>query len=264
MLKDFVYFDEEMVLKFASQLDGGQRTRSTERQSKGRRGRLSASLKGVGVEGSRESSEGVEVEFSDDPYAAFDRLVAAGSDRADELSWVEVNDPAVDLKGVGRGFTVLGEADFAVTPFSRVLGSKEQLRGLAQLSTLMSSFGPLMGQELTSSSIDPVQVEGVSRLADSMGDQISVTGFFADSDWSVAGTLSSDVNIEDVDGPLEFVGKIVEVIPEGTHKSLMALPGLSLLSREQRRKMQNAPKEGDEENWISGPAIVLKFLAIYR
>ncbi|QYM76921.1 hypothetical protein [Leucobacter luti] len=264
MLKDFVYFDEGLVLKFAAQLDGGQRTRLTEKKSRRRRGGVTFGTKAAGAEGSRESGEDREVEFTDDPLAAFDRLLAAGSERPDELSWVDVNDPETDLAGVGRGFTIHGEVDFAVPPFSRVVGSKEQLQSLAQLSTLMAGLAPLMGNDTPVSQLDMERVEGVTKLADSMGGQISVIGAFNESAWSVAGPLSGEVDIEDLDGPLIFVGKILEVVPAGSHKSLMALPGMAVLTREQRRKMQQEPSEGQEDNWVSGPALVLKFLAIYR
>ncbi len=264
MLKDFVYFDEEMVLKFASQLDGGQRARTTEKQSRRRRGGLSISAKGVGVNGSKESGEDRELEITDDPFAAFDRLLKAGEERPDELSWIDVNDPETDLAGVGRGFTITGEADFVIPPFSRILGSREQLQGLANLASVMSNLAPLIGREGLGSNLDMAQVEGVSKLAESIGDQISVIGSFAESDWTVAGTLGGVADIDDIDGPLVFVGKVVEIVPAGSYKSLLTLPGMTLLTRDQRRKMQQAPKEGDEGNWISGPGAVLKFLAIYR
>ena len=51
----------------------------------------------------------------------------------------------------------------------------------------------------------------------------------------------------------------------GQWKPLLSLPGMNVLPREQRRKMEReGPESGQEASWLEGPAVMLDLLAIYR
>jgi hypothetical protein len=67
------------------------------------------------------------------------------------------------------------------------------------------------------------------------------------------------------DGYAKVVGKVSTQWGKGQWKLLLALPGMDLLSRDKRREMERkGPNEGQEQNWLEGPAILLDVLTIYR
>jgi hypothetical protein len=61
------------------------------------------------------------------------------------------------------------------------------------------------------------------------------------------------------------VGKVSRVLKEGQLRPFTTFPGMNLGSREQRRKLERQrPKEGEEDQYLIGPALMLDILAIYR
>jgi hypothetical protein len=79
---------------------------------------------------------------------------------------------------------------------------------------------------------------------------------------AAAGPTNFDAENE---GFARVVGKVSAQWDKGNWKPLLVLPGMNLLSREQRRAMQRrGPDEGQESSWLEGSAIMLDVLAIYR
>jgi hypothetical protein len=102
-------------------------------------------------------------------------------------------------------------------------------------------------------------------FGDILGGKVVVVGEFDESDWKVAGQVSPDYVNGDLDGRVRVVGKIASRWSQGQWKPVMALPGTSLLPREQRRRMERMrPDPGQESSFLEGPAIMLDLLAIYR
>lgn len=75
----------------------------------------------------------------------------------------------------------------------------------------------------------------------------------------VVGKLQSEYVREVPDGDARVVGKVTRIWSQGEKHALMALPGASLLSREQRRKAELSLTD----NVVEGPAVTLDVLAVY-
>lgn len=90
-----------------------------------------------------------------------------------------------------------------------------------------------------------------------------------DSDvWQVAGQLMPQhmrVAVDDLEGEVRIVGKITRKVKPGERHPLLALPGSNILSREKRRELaRKGPSSESDDSWVTGPAVILDVLAIYR
>lgn len=85
--------------------------------------------------------------------------------------------------------------------------------------------------------------------------------------WRIAGSLKPEylTDIEALDGPAICVGKVVKVVESGRWYPLVTIPGMNLMGREERRKLERTPpKPKEEKNYLKGPALLLDMLAVYR
>jgi len=107
--------------------------------------------------------------------------------------------------------------------------------------------------------------EGVKKFAAVLGGNQVAIGELDDSDWRLAGQLKGEFINGDIEGRARMVGKISTRWAKGVWKPLLALPGSSLLPRAERRALERKrPEEGEDENYLEGPAVMLDILAIYR
>lgn len=261
MLKNFLYLDATDVSKYVSQIEDGVRgERSTQIDTGSGAG---AGVKGgplhAEVKGDRSAQE--KISYSDSPEAGFERILKGIKGREEELSWIDVLDPENDLRGLQIGYFLSAHCEVYVPSISRALGNPEQLQGFANLARTAKSFGIPLGDN----DPDIEQIDAVVNLAKSIGGSQTVVGEFEDTDWKVFGQLKQDLAPEDLDGLAVVVGKVTGIVGPGKWRSLITLPGMQMLSREERREIdRKGPKAGDEANWIKGPALMLDILAIYR
>lgn len=132
---------------------------------------------------------------------------------------------------------------------------------LKTMSPLMKVLGP------GSVDLPPDEhIQAVTAMSSLMGDDLAVVGERDDTDWRIAGRLiAASVRDSELDGAARVVGKVSTILRPGEHKSLLALPGMNLMTREQRRaQAKSGPKPGEEANWLTGPAVMLDVLAVYR
>lgn len=74
------------------------------------------------------------------------------------------------------------------------------------------------------------------------------------------------VDLGDLEGDAVVVGKVEKTWTEGKTYPLLSLPGLNLMNREARRKMEKEVSAAPEtaENSLEGPAATLSVIAIFR
>jgi hypothetical protein len=112
---------------------------------------------------------------------------------------------------------------------------------------------------------DEGQIGAMTGVIGALGSDLVFVGEPNGGDWQIAGKLLQPNLRADVDGHARVVGKVSSQWRKGAWKSLLALPGMNLMNREQRRKLESeGPKPGQEDNWLEGPALMLDVLAIYR
>ncbi|MCU0152382.1 hypothetical protein [Curtobacterium poinsettiae] len=265
MLRSFLYLNEPTLNGYLSALEDGLRTAAEHRSSQTSSLGAKGGIAGIGAQGEKGSDDETSRSYEDTSEARFERFMDLCSQNVDRSGWVDIVDGDTDFDAAGAGSLLEFDCEAYVPQMIRSLSSTG---GMGQAIQMMQSLGPLLNSMRPGSVELPPseQVQAVSSVSSLMGDDLVIVGERDDTDWRVTGRLiSKNIRDSEVDGPARIVGKVASVIPEGEYKSLLALPGMNLLSREQRRaQAKTGPKPGEEDNWVSGPALTLDILAIYR
>ena len=264
MLRRFIYLDASALSQYVTALEGGRTTESTTRHTRvGRRsGGVDAKVINAAGEKSREEEESKTL--SDTDEAQFDRLLQAAANDPEELGWVEVMEPDADFEGIGIGAMLSWECDLYVPEIVQMMASSgEAMEAIETMQNLVPMAGRLgLDVEGLPSGEGMGAMSGFIR---GMKAKLLVVGDDDETDWRVAGQLDAESLRGDVEGRAIVVGKVSKVLAPGRWKPYLTFPGMNLLPRDERRKLERKPPEtGKENEYLSGPAIMLDILAIYR
>jgi hypothetical protein len=263
MLRNFLYLNTVALDGYLSALEDGLRTGSqsehstTRDKSLGADARIAKGNVGKSVVGTRRTSG------QDTPEARFARLMDLADEDPEPLGWIGIVDPDNDLKEVGFGAMLFGEAEFYIPRMVRLLAGSDFGRTIDMIDRL-EPFADLFG--LDKKGLPDKRQRNAARSAvDTLGaDQVTV-GEFDDSDWKVAAQLTAEYVRAEVEGPAQFVGKVSKQWPEGQGRHLLALPGTTLLPRRERRALESKkPDNPDDDSFLIGPALMLDLLAVWR
>jgi hypothetical protein len=265
MLNRFLYLDTVALDGYLSAIEDGLRTSSesedrTETSAEGK-----VDIKVVGGGGARKSSAGSKVTTSDTAHARYRRLISALDADPEEYDWHDVFEVDTVLESVSTGALIKLDCELHIPDSIKMLTGGE----LAGMLNMMQELTPLarMMNFATEGLPDENQVAGMSKFASSLPTDSTVVVGEPDSDsWKVAGKLQGNyLTDSEIDGPAIIVGKVARKVRVGEWKSLLSLPGMALMPRAQRRKMEkDGPSESTKDYFIDGPAIMLDVLAIYR
>jgi hypothetical protein len=265
MLRNFLYLNEATLNGYLSSLEDGLRSAAERRTSETKAVSGKAGVGGFGAQGEAESDSELSNSYSDTSEARFERFMNLCAAAPERSGWIDVVNSDDDLPAASPGMIFEFDCEIFVPPMIRSLTSSG---GIGQAMNMLKSMAPLVkALQPQSFELPPdEQVEAVSAMAALMGDDLVVVGERDDTDWRVAGRLiASSIRNDELDGVARVVGKVSSVLKPGEHKSLLALPGMNLMTREQRRaQSKSGPKPGEEANWLSGPAVMLDVLAVYR
>ncbi|WP_329458079.1 DUF6414 family protein [Streptomyces sp. NBC_01497] len=265
MLKRFLYLDATTLADYVSALEGGIRESLERKTSTGKN--ASGGVKASVVEAAIGRTRGTEesASFTDTPQAQFERLMELARTEPKIAGWVDVVDPDIDLQDIGVGALIDIECDIYVPEIVKALtpdgGLVEALDKLDALLPFVSMFDATAAQGLPSED----ERDAFRGFVGALGGKALVVGDLDSSNWRIAGQLESGNVKGDMEGTARITGKVSKRWGEGQWKPLLALPGSSLISREQRRALERTkPKEGEEDQYLEGPALMLDILAIYR
>jgi hypothetical protein len=266
MLRRFAYLDSKALDDYVSALADGLRL---SRRQEGRTGSSdggSLGVKGIGAQGSKESSGTESIEASDTPPARFARLLTLAEADPDPSGWLDMGS-GDELSGAGFGALLDFEFELHVPDFVNMLGQAGQLQGIGDLLTVMQSLGSIVGEDVTDLP-NADEVGAMANFAQGMDVKPVIIGECDESEWKFAATLNPDylnAELATLEAPFRVTAKVGKVIRPGEHKLLMIMPGASMLPREQRRAMEKkGPEDESERDWfIEGPARPLDVLAIY-
>ncbi|MEU4404146.1 hypothetical protein AB0F88_06450 [Streptosporangium sp. NPDC023963] len=265
MLKRFLYLDEPKLADYVSALEGGLRNSRELKSVRG--GKKDAGIDAKVARGSIEHSEQSEetVSLTDTSHARFERLLELATAAPDASGWIEILDAEEGLKDAGFGAMISVECDAYVPDIIKALTPQG---GLAEALGQVEAFLPYAETfELDVSGMPSKKeidaVKGVSQL---LGGKLVVVGELDDSEWRIAGQLDpSHIRDSDIEGRVIIIGKIMKKWEAEKWKPLLALPGSSLLPRNQRRVLERTrPEAGQEDQYLEGPAVMIEVLAIYR
>lgn len=251
-----------------SELEDGLRT-GVENERNNSRGRgLEANVKLARANLASTSGGARRTTGQDTPEARFRRLIEIAREEAESLDWIDIVDPDTDLADVGYGVMLAGQADFYVPRMVRILATERGGGGdLARTIDLMDRLEPLADLfNLDKQGMpDKGQREAVRSVVDGLGASLVAVGEFDESEWKIAGQLDRDHMRAEVEGPANFVGKVSKQWHAGEGRHLLALPGTTLLPRRDRRALERKkPDDPDDDSFLSGPALMLDLLAVWR
>ena len=252
-----------MLNQFISAIEGGLGGASTRRESHGGSRGGEVDVKFAKGSGAQSHEEETSRDFTESPAARFERLFAAVATDPDGFDWIDVSQPNLELSTVKRGTLLSWECDFYTPEVVQILGKNSEMR------SMMRMMQGLMPAAL-GAGLDTSGVPGASELGAMAGVLDSITidhiieGDHEDTPWKVFASLDSTHLLGDVDGPMGFMGKVNRIVSEGSYHPLISIPGMDFGSREQRReRARQAPPVGQEQNFISGPALELDLLAVF-
>lgn len=94
------------------------------------------------------------------------------------------------------------------------------------------------------------EMSAVSDFISGMDASLLVVGEDDETDWRVAGQLTDGWLHGDVEGRARVVGKVSKVVPLGRWKPYLTFPGMNLLPREERRRMERRAPAPDKEGRV--------------
>lgn len=264
MLRRFIYLDSGALSQYVTALEGGALTGSTRRSTKTGSGKGGMDGRVIHATGERKREEEESHSTADTDEARFDRLLRAANADPDTLAWIDVLDPETDFKDIGIGAMVAWECEIHVPDVVRALGrSSETIEAINMMQRILPAARRL-GLD-TEGLPDAGEMDAVAKVVGSIDAKTVVVGEDDDTDWHVAGRLDHDFIHGDLDGHAQLIGKVTKVLRPGQWQPYLSLPGMNLLSREERRKRERQrPEASAEGEYLAGPALMLDILAIYR
>ncbi len=267
MLRRFLYLDSGALGAYLSALEGGARSDISRRRMKSgaREGGLDLKV-AKGTKGSGHEDEESET-LTDTPHARFQRLLDQMNADPEGTEWIEVMDPDADLKAARLGSMIEVECEIYVPDTINVLAKSAELGTAIDMMDRLMPFADVFGLDMAGAPSDKERkaAKSFTEMGSIFGNKLLVVGDLDDTNWRIAGQLTTDFIDGDLEGRARIVGKVSAQWGHGQWKPIMALPGSSLLPRDQRRRMEKkGPEPGKEGDFLEGPAAMLDILAIYR
>ncbi|WP_018545260.1 DUF6414 family protein [Streptomyces sp. LaPpAH-108] len=257
-LPRFLYLDDRALGEYLSVVEEGLSDESKMRRMSSATG-IEPTALGEPVSGDSTSEE--ERVIRETASQRFIRLVTALD--AASLRW-----RYRDIEDLGEEFDVVKVADIVqvqceveIPPFVRMFSQPDQLDGMVNMIEAFRAMAPLLGQDLDGLP-GKKEAKAVRDFGKAMKSDVVIVGDQEEGGPQVTGKLHQDFIRDEIEGEVFILGKISKRLKDGETHSLLAIPGASLMSRQQRR--QAARQEQTDETTLVGPALALDILAIYR
>jgi hypothetical protein len=269
MLRRFLYLDTPALIDYVSALEDGLRESKTlgdTAESNLAGGLGIPKVANIAAESSTSGSSSVLA--TDTAAARFDRLLQLAQESPERSGWLDLAS-FDEFSQAGYGALVDFECEIHVPDQLRVLASAgAELDGLAQIMNSMGPLAKLIGDTDMSDLPSADEIGAMTGFLGALKAEPAIIGESDESEWRVLGKLKPDflkVGLGDLDDYVRITAKVGKPIPRGKWQPLLALPGMSMLSRDERRALEKSgPDAGDEGMFIQGPARILDILAVYR
>jgi len=264
MLKKLLYLDAVALEGYLSAIEGGVTTSTefkTARESIGRAG-LGAKILTVGGEKQGSSQEVVTRSDTDD--YRLDRLIKAGHEMPTELAWIDVINPNDEFLNVGIGALIHWECEVYIPPYSQMLSRAGELNSMLDLMERLEPVASLLNFDMAGLPSD-TERSGLRDMIDNINAPLVLVGDSEGIPWKIVGTLFPENIRSEPDGVAQVIGKVSKRLRHDQWQPLSTLPGMKLLSRDERRARERTkPNPEEEDQYIQGPLLVLDLLAVYR
>jgi hypothetical protein len=263
--REFLYLDEKLVTELLAQVEDGiydedEHTTATGTDQRGGiDGRVGT--KEVHLAGKRDHSETGSEQHRrvtrQTPESRFNRLHEALSG---DLARVAHDVPDLWRKIEARELVeVDGYVD--IPTFGRALASADELGGLMQMMQMLAPDQVTPEAERA--------ITGVRAMQSVMRGSLVATVELEEGDPTFITKLDEQwlrVSTGDLEGEASVLGRVKRRWPEGQSYPLLAVPGLDVMSRKDRRaaERRGGQAEQSSELMLEGPAATLSVVAIYR
>lgn len=261
--REFLYLNAKLVDEFLAQVEGGIFDDEKEKGTRSGDGAAKVGVKVSPVEASysrgTSASDEVERVRRQTPESRYNRLHASMS-ATEDLAVLD-GSSGVLFKEIEPRSLVEIDCDVDVPQISRFLSSGSEIAGLFDM---VKAFSP--------ESIDAEAEQafsGLSALGGLGGNAVVAVGEVESDAMKFAFKLDREwlrCDLGDLEGEATVVGRVLKKWSEGQSHSLLTLPGLSLMNREQRRQWEREQSDDDssDEMFLKGPASTLSVVAIFR
>jgi len=263
--REFLYLDEKLVNELLAQVEDGifDEDEHMSADTNGDSGTFGARLgvTGTGVEarrtrGNAGSSESRRV-YRQTPESRFNRLYESLSGDLTVLTgedahvWADV--------GVRKLIELDGYVD--VPSIGRAVAQADQL---SEVMDLMKMMAP---ENVPADAAHTIELFGAMQTM--LGGSTVVTVELDESDPSFVAKLDNQwlrVGISDLEGEASVLGRVLRKWPEGQGYPVLAVPGLDVMSRRDRRIAEKASNSNNSSGdfFVQGPGATVSVIAIYR
>ncbi|MFF9640535.1 DUF6414 family protein [Kitasatospora aureofaciens] len=252
-LPRFIYLDEKSLGEYLSVVEDG-----ISDEAKRRRLQSEEELSGPGGRGTEEEEKVIRETASQ----RFIRFLAALD--GDPARW-----RYRDVEDISRNFDAFGISDFIhlnveieIPPAVQLFSQPDQLSSMLDMMEALRPMAPLLGK-----SFDDMPGEHETKAVRELGrvvkSDVVIVGDQDDDSPKITGKLTRDYIRDAIEGEVFVLGKVIRKWGPSESHSLLALPGASLMSRQQRRQAASQ-LSNDDGTRLEGPAVTLDILAIYR
>lgn len=253
-----------MLATFLANIEGGVRQSLSSRTSQTKGGGGGVDLGLVKTEGSLSGEQETELTYEDHDASRLQRLIAAGNSDSEGLAWVEVGNPDDDFKDIGMGAVIHWECDVYIPDAINALSNPQVKDALQVMEKLMPQASAL---KLDVKGLPaPKELGAMAAAINSFDVAPVVIGEDDDTNWRIVGSLKREhvVDSAEFDGRARIIAKVKKMVREDGWYLLASLPGMSLVSRDERRKLERqGPQEDQQGLFERGPLLVVEYLAVY-
>ncbi|MHA6752182.1 DUF6414 family protein [Dermacoccus nishinomiyaensis] len=266
MLINAHYLDDDALTNYIAAVEGGLRESGSSR-SKGSRGfGGSLGISGAKLEAKADSETENTVNVRDHQASRLQRLIAAGHAEPEVVGWIEVSQPDLEFANAGTGAFVEWECDVYIPEAIAVMSNHAGLSSTLELMKALMPSAEALGLDMEGVP-DVSEMNAVGSFLDQLDVAPVVVGDDSDTDWKIVGSLTKKwiSPTASFDGRVRVIGKVKKRIGEGRWYPMLSLPGMNLVGRDERRRLEReGPHDSTEEQrFIRGPLLVVDFLAIY-
>jgi hypothetical protein len=264
VLRRFLYLNRSDLSEYVAALEGGLASETSKRSARSGSGAGGVDVKLAHASGERSRQDEESQTLADTDEARFDRLLVAAAANPEALGWVEVVQPDVDFADIGIGAMVSWECDLYIPDVVQSLARSGDALTAINLMQRVLPAATVLGID-TAGLPGEEQMRAAADLIAGLEASLLVVGEDEETDLRVAGQVVSDFLRGDLEGRARVVGKVSQVVRVGRWKRYLTFPGMRIVPREERRRMERErPAPGSEAEYLAGPALVLDLLAIYR
>jgi hypothetical protein len=265
ILRNFLYLNHVALDGYLAAVEDGLREElEREREtSTHRTGGVKVKLVEGELGGAEQRTE--RLRSRDASEAKFNRLLITIDERPTDFEWIQIQDPNSDLPAAGPGVLIEGEAEFYIPSLVRSLSSEDG--SLNNMLDMVDALAPLAGAFNLDMTGMPSRKERESLkvATQTLKAALVAVGELGEGEWKVAGQLDKEYIRGDIDGPARFVGKVSRTWSSNEGRHLLALPGATLLPRDERRRLERQrPEDANDDSFLMGPAVMMDILAIWR